>query len=135
MGVQAVLDRLAQIEAAALAVYAAHGLPTRPGHYRKGPRARWWTFLAERLSPEDRWAEVLARPPEKGWRHAALVDLGRIDGRTEPAAASDALTRIGRLRAHVTAGEPLALEDLLDALSLPSPGPVTRARGRSRSRS
>lgn len=67
------LDR---IEAAALAVYAEHGLPTRRGHYRKGPRATRWSWVADQLSPEERFALVLARPPEKGWRHGSLEDIG-----------------------------------------------------------
>ena len=126
MSLSAVLDRLAAIEAGALAAYAKHGLPTRPGHYRKGPRAKAWTLLAADLSPEARWAEVLARPPEKGWRHAALADLGAMDGRPGPRRASEQLKTVARLRERLTAGEPLSPDDLLAALEL--------ARGSSRSR-
>lgn len=126
MSLPAVLDRLAAIEAGALAVYARHGLPTRPGHYRKGPRAKSWTWLAADLSPGDRWAEVLARPPERGWRHAALADLGALDGRPGPRRASERLKAVARLRDRLTAGEPLTPGDLLDALEL------VRAPSRSR---
>lgn len=118
MSLAAVLDRLEAIEAGALADYAAHGLPTRRGHYRKGPRAKSWTWLAADLSPEARWAEVLARPPEKGWRHAALADLGAIDGRGAARLASDRLKAVARLRARLASGDPLTPDDLLDALSL-----------------
>ena len=126
MSLAAVLHRLAVIEAAALAVYAKHGLPTRPVHYRKGPRARSWALIAADLSPEARWAEVLARPPDKGWRHAALTDLGAMDARPGPRRASERLKAVARLRARLTAGEPLTPDDLLDALEL--------TRGPSRSR-
>ena len=118
MSLDAVLARLDAIEAAALAVYAHHGLPTRPGHWRRGPRAKGWTFLGARLTPEDRWAEILARPPEKGWKHAALADLGALDGRPGPRRASERLNAVARLRARLASGEPLTLDDLLDALTL-----------------
>lgn len=127
MGLSAVLDRLTAIEAGALGVYAKHGLPTRPGHYRKGPRARTWSLLAVDLSPEDRWAEILARPPEKGWRHAALADLGGIDGRPGARRASETLKTVARLRARLTSGEALTPDDLLDALDLPTASPRSRA--------
>lgn len=127
MSLSAVLDRLADIEAAALRVHAKHGLPTRPGHYRKGPRAKTWSLLAVDLPPEDRWAEVLARPPEKGWRHAALADLGALDGRAGPRRASETLKVVARLRARLTAGEALTPDDLLDALDLPTASSRSRA--------
>ncbi|MBX9576490.1 MAG: hypothetical protein K2X07_12730 [Caulobacteraceae bacterium] len=126
MSLPAVLERLAAIEAVALAAYAKHGLPTRPGHYRKGPRARSWTWLGADLSPEDRWAEVLARPPERGWRHAALADVGAMDGRPGPRRASEQLKSVARLRDRLTSGHPLTPDDLQDALDL------TRASRRSR---
>ncbi|MBU2116275.1 MAG: hypothetical protein KJ954_01625 [Alphaproteobacteria bacterium] len=127
MGLSAVLDRLTAIEAGALGVYAKHGLPTRPGHYRKGPRAKTWSLLAVDLPPEDRWAAVLARPPEKGWRHAALADLGTLDGRVGPRRASETLRTVARLRVRLTAGEALPPEDLLDALDLATASSRSRA--------
>lgn len=89
---------LDQIEALALDVYRDHGLPARRGHYRRGPRARTWTFLGERLSPEARWAMVLERPPERGWRHGALEDLGLESGDADTAAAARLLGACARLR-------------------------------------
>lgn len=135
MSVQAVLDRLAAIEAEALAVYAAHGLPIRSGHYRRGPRAGSWAYLAATLSPEERWAQVLARPPEKGWRHAALADLGQMDGRPGPRLASQTLKTAARLRARLSSGDTLTPEDLFDALTISVPAPKAGVRARSRSRS
>ena len=134
MSRDAVLARLAELEAGALRGYAAHDLPTRPGPYRRGPRAGRWTWLGADLSPEARWAEILVRPPEKGWRHAALADLGARDGRPGAGAASETLKVVGRLRARLTSGEPLTPEDLLDALNLgPTPGGSGKPRARRRS--
>ena len=119
--------QLDRIEATALAVYAEHGLPTRRGHYRKGPRAPRWSWVAERLSPEERFALVLARPPEKGWRHGSLEDIGAQET-TRPR-----LVEAARLLAGVTAlrrrlREGAMAEDIAAALSL---GADWRALGES----
>ncbi|HEV7226834.1 hypothetical protein [Brevundimonas sp.] len=127
MSLSATLDRLTAIEAAALSTYVKHGLPTRPGHYRKGPRAKSWTWLGADLTPEDRWAEVLARPPERGWRHAALADLGVLDGRPGPRRASERLKTVARLRDRLISGHPLTPDDLLDALDLTRASSPSRA--------
>ena len=108
------LDR---IETTALAVYAEHGLPTRRGHYRKGPRAARWSWVAERLSAEERFALVLARPPEKGWRHGSLEDIGAHETR------KPRLVEAARLLAGVTAlrrrlREGAVAEDVATALAL-----------------
>lgn len=84
--------RLAEIEAEALRTYARHGLPTRPGHYRRGPRAKAWTWLGETLSPEARWTLALAHPAGRGWRFGALEALGARDDRPDVARAAQALS-------------------------------------------
>lgn len=89
---------LAQIEAEALAVYRDHGLPVRPGHYRRGPRSGRWTHLGDRLDAEARWALALDKPPERGWRYARLDELGRIDGRAGPAEAARLLAGCAALK-------------------------------------
>lgn len=88
----ALADRLAAIEARALKVYARHGLPTRPGHYRRGPRAAKWSWLAEDLDPADRWALVLEKQAGSGWRFGTLETLGAGDPRLAVAAAARDLT-------------------------------------------
>ena len=108
------LDR---IETTALAVYAEHGLPTRRGHYRKGPRAAQWRWVAERLTPEERFTLVLAKPPEKGWRHGALEDIGAQETR------KPRLVEAARLLAGVTVlrrrlREGALAEDIAAALAL-----------------
>ena len=109
--------RLDQIEAAALAVYAEHGLPTRRGHYRKGPRAVRWSWVAERLSPEERFALVLARPPEKGWRHGSLEDIALHEvGKPRLVEAARLLAGVTALRRRLREGA--MSEDISLALSL-----------------
>jgi hypothetical protein len=68
---------LDQIEATALSIYAAHGLPDRQGHYARHPRTRAWTFIAEHLTPPERFALLEANPPEDGWRFGRLQDIGQ----------------------------------------------------------
>lgn len=114
----ALADRLTAIEAAALATYAAHGLPTAPGHYRKGPRARGWTFLGADIAPEARWAMVLERPPEKGWRHGALEAIGARDRNPAVQAASRALTACRALRGQLATGESVAADDVAALLEV-----------------
>ncbi len=107
------------IEADALALYRDHGLPVRPGHYRRGPRSGRWTHLAADLDAEARWTLALDKPPERGWRYARLEDLGRIDGRPGPAEAARLLAGCAALRARdqgdLGAAERLALAVRLGA--------------------
>ena len=82
---------LAEIEADALAVYARHGLPTAPGHYRRAPDAPTWDHLGEAVDVERRWAMILERQNEPGWRFATLEDLGRFDDEAPEARAAAAI--------------------------------------------
>ena len=107
---------LAEMEAAALQVYALHGLPTRPGHYEKPPRARRWRFIAEHLPPSARFQRALEQTPESGWRFARLEDLGARSGKPDLAAAADLLGLARRLR-EAREGA-LVEEDLLIAMEL-----------------
>ena len=126
----ALSDRLAAIEAAALVTYAAHGLPTVPGHYRKGPRAKAWTFLGADIEPEARWAMVLERPPESGWRHGALEALGARDRSPAVQAASRALSACRALRDQLATGESVSADDVAALLEVAEAlgKPVTRTR-------
>lgn len=88
---------LVRIERVALDAYATHGLPTRPGHYRRRRGSPTWTFLGEHLTPEARWALLLERPTEAGWQYASLQELGRT-GVQDLAAAATILDSCARLR-------------------------------------
>ena len=103
----ATLPAIAEVEASALDVYAAHGLPIQPGHYQRAPGAAEWTWLAEELPAELRWALVLERPPEHGWRYATLEDIGRFPGASsELLAAADLLAECRHLKDRLTGREP-----------------------------
>lgn len=103
----ATLPVLAEVEASAMDVYAAHGLPTQPGHYQRAPGAAEWTWLAEELPAELRWAMVLERPPEHGWRYATLEDIGRFPGASsELLAAADLLGECRHLKNRLSGREP-----------------------------
>lgn len=128
----ALAERLAAIEAAALATYAAHGLPTAPGHYRKGPRAKGWTFLGANIEPEARWAMVLERPPEKGWRHGTLEAIGARDRVPAVQAASCALTACRALRDQLSTGESVSADDVAALLEVAES--LARPPGRTRLR-
>ena len=98
----AVSRLLTDIEATALAIYQAHDAPTRPGEYVRSPKTRRWRFLADRLSAEERWALVLANPPEDGWRYGALEDIGADPAEAPELRAAAALLRgCRRLRASL----------------------------------
>ncbi len=107
---------LSEMESAAHEVYALHGLPTRPGHYERPPRARRWRFIAEELTPEERFQRALAQPPQAGWRFGRLEDLGARSNKADLAAASDLLRLARRLRE--ARDGPLLAEDLLTAMEL-----------------
>ena len=113
---------LSEMEAAAHEVYALHGLPTRPGHYERPPRARRWRFIAEQLTPEERFQRALDQPRQAGWRFGRLEDLGARSNKPDLAAASDLLRLARRLRE--ARDGPLLAEDLLMAMEL---GAIWRA--------
>ncbi len=95
----ALVRALAEIEDGALEIYASAGLPTEPGHYRKAPDASDWTFVGDRLAPQDRFTLALTHPVEEGWRFARLQDLGARSGRADLRAASRLLNEIDEMRA------------------------------------
>lgn len=110
---------LAEIEQAALSIYARHGLPTTPGDYRRGPGEDGWVFLAERLTPDQKFTLALEHPREAGWRFAARNDLGAGDSNIpELVQASAALSGCAWLRARrgAAAAETLAAALRLGAL-------------------
>lgn len=101
------LPVMAEVEALALQVYAANGLPTQPGHYRRGPSSSDWLFLGEHIDASMKWAMVLEMPPEQGWRYASLEDLGRYaDASAELRGASHLLEICRHLKARIQGTEP-----------------------------
>ncbi len=98
----ATLPIMAEVEALALQIYGVHGLPTQPGHYRRGPNADAWLFLGEHVEADLRWAMVLEMPPEAGWRYATLEDIGRFKGApSDLRAASNLLATCRHLKSRL----------------------------------
>jgi hypothetical protein len=103
----ATLPVMAEVEALALKIYGAHGLPTQPGHYRRGPGAEAWLYLGEHVDADLRWAMVLDMPPEAGWRYATLEGIGRFKGApADLRAASNLLATCRHLKARLNQREP-----------------------------
>ncbi|WGM29879.1 hypothetical protein [Brevundimonas sp. NIBR11] len=103
----AVLPIMAKVEKLALQVYAEYGLPTQPGHYRRGPSTDGWVFLGEHIDAGMRWSMLLSNPPEQGWRYATLEDIGRFSGApAELQAASNLLATCRHLKQRLLGREP-----------------------------
>lgn len=69
---------LDEIERGAVELFALNGLPTKQGLYRRVEPDGEWRLLPDDASPEARWAEVLDRPPEAGFRYLSLADVARV---------------------------------------------------------
>jgi hypothetical protein len=91
---RAIVGLLDEIEATALAIYAAFDLPIVPGHYARSPRSKRWKFITDDLTPEERWALALANP---GWRFSTMESLGDHDA-PELQRAAQLLADCRRLR-------------------------------------
>jgi len=95
------LDR---IEADALAVYAAHGLPVEAGDYVRQAGASDWRRIGGTLTPEQRWSWIENHPQKDGWRFARLHDLGRHHDDRDLKAAARLLDDIALLRNVTSSG-------------------------------
>lgn len=91
---------LNEIEAASLAVYRAHGLPTRPGHYVRGRRGNRWRFVGRDLSPEERWSFIENKG--SGTRYSTLANVGRDHEAAEVQLAACLLNRCREMRVRAT---------------------------------
>lgn len=112
----ATTSMLSEMEAAACAVFADHGLPDRPGEYALSPRSTTWRYLSESLTAEERWALVLAQKEGSGWRFGTLAVLG--DQPDSPAAvrrAAQVLKSCAQLRASLAQGGSADLDETLQA--------------------
>ncbi|MBU2166609.1 MAG: hypothetical protein KKF88_02115 [Alphaproteobacteria bacterium] len=112
--------RLAALRALALAVYRTHDLPTKPGFYRKGPRGKRWTRLADDLDAAARWDLIRAHPPDSGWRYLDRDRLGEGHEAAEAREASRVLVACARLEAALDGAEGTLVELIDLALSLPA---------------
>lgn len=112
---------LSEMEAAARAVYARHGLPVEPGHYALSAKTGDWRYLADALTAEERWALVLAQKPGTGWRFGTLPSLAdQEDSPPEVQLAARVLKACDQIRACVRGGASAA--DLEMAIRLGADG-------------
>lgn len=111
-------EALAVLEAGALAVYREHGLPDRPGQYSCSPGATEWTWLAENLSPAQKWALVEEQPPGDGWRYSDLNGIGASSSIPRVDIASQVLTGCAALRGRFGQGERPDADDMAAAIQL-----------------
>lgn len=112
---RALLDR---VDAAALAVYAFHQLPSRPGHYRQAPGLGTWEHLGNDLTPAQKWALMDVGPTEQGWRYSSLEQLGARSPVADVRYASSLLAACQGLRQRLDEGAPLTAQDVADAIQL-----------------
>lgn len=104
------------IEQAALGLYARHGLPTAPGHYRSRAPDVEWEALGTHLSAADRWA-MINDSAESGWRYASLEGLGARSEHADARQASAILSACNGLRQRL-AGRTITAQDLADSIRL-----------------
>ena len=109
---------LGEVETAALAVYAFHGLPHAPGHYRQAPGAETWEHLAVALSPAEKWALLEQHPASQGWRYASLEQIGARSDIPDVRYASGLLSACQGLRQRLDEGMALSAQDVADAIRL-----------------
>lgn len=112
------LSLLQAIEAAAGAVYGRHGLPQRPGHYRRPADGGSWELLGEALSPAEKWALIDASPEGDRWRYAGYEVLGARSDIPAVRQASALLAASQGLRQRLTDRAVISAQDLADSIRL-----------------
>lgn len=109
---------LQAIEAAAGEIYGRHGLPQRPGHYRRSAGSPVWEPLGDALSPTEKWALINAAPEGERWRYAAYEALGAYSDRPAARQASALLAACQGLRQRLTEKAVITPQDLADSIRL-----------------
>ncbi|WP_427790683.1 hypothetical protein [Brevundimonas diminuta] len=117
-GIDDLLAELAAMEAAARQVYARHGLPDQPGHYRRTGEDAMWEKIADRLSPAEKWALMEAAPTQSGWRFSSLEGIGAHSDIVEVRRAAALLDACRGLRQRLSGDAPISPQDLIDAIRL-----------------
>lgn len=98
------LIMLGEMERGALSVLAREGLPDVPGLYRRDAAEAPWTLLTNPSTVEERWQEILNRPPDAGFHYLKLSDVARAERPdvAEVHSAAAVLDRSDDLRALLT---------------------------------
>lgn len=104
--VEDALALLTQVEGEALDTLARHELPTELGLYRRVAEAGEWTLMPQDLPVEARWAQILDRPPDDGFRYLSLADVARTERPAIAAiqVAATTLERVGELKRLLEVG-------------------------------
>lgn len=112
------LSLLQTIEAAAGQVYGRHGLPQRPGHYRRPADSDAWEPLGDALTPAEKWALVGAASDSGRWRYSAYEALGAHSDVAAVRQASAILAACQGLRQRLAEHSVIAPQDLADSIRL-----------------
>lgn len=112
------LSLLQAIETAAGEVYGRHGLPQRPGHYRRPAEGGAWEPLGDTLSPAEKWALINTAPGVGRWRYAAYEALGAHADSAAVRQASALLAACQGLRQRLADRAIISAQDLADSIRL-----------------
>jgi hypothetical protein len=112
------LSLLQAIEKAAAEVYERHGLPRRPGHYRRSQDSDVWEPLGDALSPAEKWALINDTPEGGRWRYAAYEALGAQSDLPAVRQASALLAACQGLRQRLSQTAAITPQDLADSIRL-----------------
>lgn len=112
------LSLLQAIEAAAGEIYGRHGLPQRPGHYRRPADGGAWEPLGEALTPAEKWALIDTASQGERWRYAAYEALGAHADILAVRQASALLAACQGLRQRLAARAVISAQDLADSIRL-----------------
>lgn len=111
-------EQIRTVEAAALAIYRQHDLPTEPASYLKRGSDAPWEVLPGALSPAEKWAMIEAAPQGAGWRFGDRSILGRHSPHEEVRNAATLLATCANLRRKLDGDGPVTARDISDAMLL-----------------
>ena len=112
------VELLAAIETTAGTVYGRHGLPQRPGHYRRRADGGAWEALGDTLSPAEKWALIEADADGGRWRYCAYEGLGAHSDIPAVRQASAILAACQGLRQRLADRATISAQDLADSIRL-----------------
>lgn len=109
---------LQMIEETAGQVYGRHGLPQRPGHYRRPADGDAWEPLGDALTPAEKWALIERSPNGDRWRYSTYEGLGAHSDIAIVRQASAILAACQGLRQRLTEHTVISAQDLADSIRL-----------------
>ncbi|MND69310.1 hypothetical protein [uncultured Brevundimonas sp.] len=112
------ISLLQTIEAAAAQVYGRHGLPQKPGHYRRPADGGAWQLLGNALTPAEKWTLIGAGADGESWRYAAYESLGAHSDIAAVRQASALLAACQGLRQRLADSAVISPQDLADSIRL-----------------